>query len=114
MAGVNIPKSTLDPFYRYKRNTLEIRLGKGNTTIVTNLPLIAGQLNRSTDQLVTYFRKALSCNIFSKGPDVIMGGQRSVAELEAVLEQYIEQHVVCSVCGNPETDGTSCRACGSN
>jgi translation initiation factor 2 beta subunit (eIF-2beta)/eIF-5 len=115
MARINIPKACLDPFFRYKRNVLEVRPGKGNTTIITNLDLIASQLDRLIDKLISYFRKALSVNIFLRN-GVVLSGTWSTSQLETHLENYIENNILCTVCGNPETDATThtCKACGLN
>jgi translation initiation factor 2 beta subunit (eIF-2beta)/eIF-5 len=116
---VNIPQSQIDPFYRYTRQRLSVTPGKANTTILTNLDAIAHAINRPTPDLVAFLRKKTGTSATIKPEGVLVKGQPTANELDAVIEEFIETQVLCGTCGNPETDPTSstktrkCRACGA-
>ena len=114
---VNIPQSTLDPFYRYKRERIVVSSGKAKTTILTNLDVIAKQLNRSPADLLSYLQKKTATSAFTKPIGYILKGEFSADTLDDLIDEFIEAEVLCSTCGNPETDIDSkkrtCRACGA-
>ena len=111
--SVNIPRSAIDPFYRYKRNVIQTQGGKGNNTVVKNIDAIAKQLDRSPEQIATFFRKKLSVNVRIDKRGFIMAGQYTIPMLEDLLEEYIEKYILCPECGNPETTKDGCKACGT-
>lgn len=116
---VNIPQSQIDPFYRYKRERLQVTPGKANTTVLTNLDVIARQINRPVADLTTFLRKKTGTNAFVKPEGIVLKGQFTADSLDGLLEEFIEAQVVCDTCGNPETEVNvitktrTCRACGA-
>lgn len=62
---LNIPKNIDDPFYRYKRNSIEIeKLNKKNGIIqIKNLDIISKQLDRESEVITKFFRKKLGIPI---------------------------------------------------
>lgn len=113
---VNIPKSQVDLYYRYKRNVVECRFvtsHKGQTEIL-NLDLIAGQLNRDVKAIVKYLKKSLNINII-RFENVYRLPSTSVDTIEECIESFIKTFVLCKKCGNPETKNNEknrCKACG--
>lgn len=113
MSQVNIPKDNPDPFYRYRRPILSVKPGKANTTILTNIDDVAKAIARSPREIVSYFKTSLG----TSGNDNSLKGSFSSAQLEDLLEEFIEENVLCPTCGNPETffdkkGNMNCKACG--
>lgn len=119
MYTVNIPKSSDDPFYRYKRHILVVTETSkyGGTTIVTNADVVAKEIYRTLDDLKFLFTKTLGTSVVKKDQGLSLRGKYSQQALEVVLENYIMNGVLCHVCGNPETvkEGKNyrCNACGN-
>jgi translation initiation factor 2 beta subunit (eIF-2beta)/eIF-5 len=111
--SLNIPQSMIDPFYRYRREKLRLE-PRGKKTHLLNLPKIAQQLNRTPEELISLFKKSTGSTMYPKNNQIVINGNFTVDQLETILESYIEDHVVCSTCGNPETTSAGrCLACGS-
>lgn len=112
---LNIPKNMDDPFYRYKRNSIEIeKLNKKNGIIqIKNLDIIAKQLDRDSEIITKFFRKKLGIPINKKNQ--ISSDKIDVDILEELLEMFISKHILCKTCNNPETCSKTfvCKACGS-
>ena len=115
MSQVNIPKSVIDPFYRYRRPLIAVERGKANTTIISNSEKISESIDRPLTEIKKYLSKSLGSSASLKDNKIILKGSFTSSQLEDVLELYIEENIVCQECGNPETDSTTktCRACGS-
>ena len=71
---VNIPKSNQDPFFRYKRDEIEIKIinANGGNTELVNIILISGQLNEDTQNLLKFLKKKLNTNIISKNDKYVI------------------------------------------
>jgi len=114
---VNIPKSNVDPFYRYRRDFIQISPGKANTTVINNLETIARQIDRSINEIGNYMKKKTGTNVFIKNNETTLKGFFTHEQLDQLIEEYIETNVLCNVCGNPETfiqdKKKICKACGS-
>jgi translation initiation factor 2 beta subunit (eIF-2beta)/eIF-5 len=117
MRRVNIPRSQIDPFYRYKREVVQTIPGKANSTILTNVDTIAHQLNRSPAEIMAFLRKKLGTSVITTKQGPGLRGPFTSEQVEGLLDEYIETNVLCSACGNPETQietkGRVCRACGA-
>lgn len=44
--------------------------------------------------------------------DFKLPGKYEVSIFEDILEEYIENYILCYICGNPETGTGVCLACG--
>ena len=114
---VNIPQFNPDPFYRYQRDIIQTTPGKANTTIINNLQTIADQIYRSPTEISHYLKKKTGTNVFIKNGETTLKGTFTGEKLDKLIEEYIETHVLCGVCGNPETfvddKKKICKACGS-
>ncbi len=94
---------------------------EGNKTIIRNITQIAKVLNRDPEHLLKYFMKKYATPGVLKDRFGILGRRVNVKELDMVLNQYIEDFVICPVCKSPDTEivakgayGTLvCKACGS-
>jgi translation initiation factor 2 beta subunit (eIF-2beta)/eIF-5 len=111
---IPIPSSITDPFYRYKRNKLEIVIKNknGGQTSLENIDQIASQLHVSTSELTKAIAKGTGCGINKN----VISGIIDIDKLEIILEKFIRANVLCSNCNLPELgirDGfKSCNACG--
>lgn len=114
MSKVPIPKSHRDPFYRYTRDVVQVtHTGRhGGRTQVENLAAIAAQIYRKPEDLHTVYQRQLQMRVQVADGKLVLQGVHTAATLDDILEQYIERVVVCQLCGNPETGGGVCAACG--
>jgi translation initiation factor 5 len=119
---VGSEKASLDPFYRYKRPTVEVKThGKKpmQKTHITNLDEVSRGLGRSSVSLLKYMGYALAAAINTKQKWI--QGSFSVAQLEEAIGQFTTELVLCQTCELPELDMKvrktyvkfSCRACGA-
>ncbi|CAL8283382.1 unnamed protein product [Lota lota] len=125
--SVNVNRSVLDQFYRYKMPRLIAKVeGKGNgiKTVVVNMVDVAKALNRPP----TYPTKFFGCELGAqtqfdaKNDRFIVNGSHEANKLQDMLDGFIRKFVLCPECDNPETDlhvnpkkqtiGNSCKACG--
>lgn len=90
-----------DPSYRYKMPKLETNFKKNNKTYFTNLPKVAEALNRSPNEIIKWFGYTLGGNTNAK--DYSINGKYETKKLQTLLQDFINCHVLCGVCGNPET-----------
>lgn len=125
--SVNVNRSVLDQFYRYKMPRLIAKVeGKGNgiKTVIVNMVDVAKALNRPP----TYPTKFFGCELGAqtqfdvKNDRFIVNGSHEANKLQDMLDGFIKKFVLCPECDNPETDlhinpkkqtiGNSCKACG--
>jgi translation initiation factor 2 beta subunit (eIF-2beta)/eIF-5 len=116
---------TNDAFYRYKMTPMKIRHNTSRKrTYITNLDIISNELGRDIGFIKKYFNKKMSVSVNwrSKSGDLELGGVYKLDELLTVLQEMIDEYVLCIGCGNPETRirysksgggiKMSCGACG--
>uniref|UniRef100_A0A8C1K3W2 Eukaryotic translation initiation factor 5 n=2 Tax=Cyprinus carpio TaxID=7962 RepID=A0A8C1K3W2_CYPCA len=125
--SINVNRSVLDQFYRYKMPRLIAKVeGKGNgiKTVIVNMVDVAKALNRPP----TYPTKFFGCELGAqtqfdaKNDRYIVNGSHEANKLQDMLDGFIRKFVLCPECDNPETDlhinpkkqtiGNSCKACG--
>ncbi|XP_056621120.1 eukaryotic translation initiation factor 5 [Triplophysa dalaica] len=125
--SLNVNRSVLDQFYRYKMPRIIAKVeGKGNgiKTVIVNMVDVAKALNRPP----TYPTKFFGCELGaqtqfdSKNDRYIVNGSHEANKLQDMLDGFIRKFVLCPECDNPETDlhinpkkqtiGNSCKACG--
>ena len=116
---------SIDQFQRYKMPKLATRYNEGRKrTYITNLLEVCAALNRDQDFVVLYIKKKLSTSVSwkKKQEELELGGIYKVDFLQGILQDLINEYILCRVCSNPETKlrlkskGTSlsmkCAACG--
>lgn len=123
MVKVNIPKSNSDIFYRYKRDEIEIRIINinGGNTELSNLKTIADNIGDNIDLIIKYIKKKINTNIVTKNNKYIINKIQTKNSLEEIIEDYINDFVLCKICGNPEfniiinkkEEIRTCKACGA-
>ena len=121
---VNIPKSNLDTFFRYKRDEIEIKSlnVNGGSTELSNINIISNQLGDDLELIIKYIKKKINTNITKKNDLHIINKILTKNELEDILEEYIKLFVLCKSCLNPEFSKTktkkeeirTCKACGTS
>jgi len=124
---VNIPRSVVDQYYRYKMPELEAKVesrGNGIKTVIVNIADIAKALARPATYPVRYIGYTLGAlvDINETTNRYIVNGKHSEEDLSALLDGFIDKYVLCKHCGNPETilsvtkDQSTlrlkCKACG--
>jgi translation initiation factor 5 len=118
---INIPKTINDPYYRYKRNALHVKTNGG--TILANLEIVAKDLFREAKDLLKYFGIESATHSFEKNNQYRLKGTFTTEKLEKLLENYIENYVLCKECTRPDTFLCSdnkknlylaCTACGAH
>lgn len=117
MELINIPSNQIDPFYRYKRNKVELRFvaSHGGQTEILNLHIIAGQLNRDVEILVKHIKKSLNMNLIKFKDGFRLPINVNANTVDNSIEDFIRKFVICKECGNPETKNNKrnrCKACG--
>lgn len=117
MPKVNIgPAGDGDAFFRYKRDTIQVKYNQTNgcTTCLLNLTDISRQLKLpSFSKFERYIQKQLGLPQFVDG---CVTGKVLPIVIEASINKYISRHVLCprETCRLPEWDSTEhhCKACG--
>lgn len=119
MTKVNIPRSNIDPTYRYKRDKFEIVIQNtnGGITKLLNIDKIAQQLGEDESSILKFLKKKCNTNIIEKnGP--FLRKTETVDNLENIIEEYISKEILCPKCSNPEFSVEesnkikTCKACG--
>ncbi len=113
---MNINGDNNDPFYRYKMPIINIQVLPNNTTHIININEISKSLNRNSSDIISFMKKELK----SGGSKNFLSGTWSKNKLIEILKKYINENVLCSNCGNPETEYIikkknkmlACKACG--
>jgi translation initiation factor 5 len=124
MATVNIDRRSIDPYNRYQMPKIVIQ-NQGSATILVNISNIGKSLHRPTSCTKNDGVYLLKINIFFSSLDItkffsyefsvpirwdtkkkcdIMSGRHERETLENALDRFIEHFVLCSECGNPETE----------
>jgi translation initiation factor 5 len=98
---INIDARVIDPFYRYKMDQLIIRVSGTNrmiSTIMTNLDIVAKNLNILPIYIPKYFAYKLS----TKSTKDSIAGKYNVDILSNLMESLIKNFVLCKKCNLPE------------
>jgi len=112
---------TDDPFYRYKMEPLDLTVTRknGGTCIVKNTDAVVTSLARDPKQIAKYFSGVLKRPVKVVKGCWTFSGVVNVANLQEILQKYINAFVLCGTCGNPETKMSEkltkmkCAGCGS-
>ncbi|PVD25900.1 hypothetical protein C0Q70_13564 [Pomacea canaliculata] len=127
--AINIDRSNMDQFYRYKMPRLLAKVeGKGNgiKTVIVNMVEIAKALSRPPTYPTKYFGCELGAQTQFDGKNdrYIVNGSHDAEKLQNLLDGFIKKFVLCPECSNPETNlivstkkqtiQQRCIACGNN
>ncbi|MCW7075713.1 MAG: translation initiation factor IF-2 subunit beta [Candidatus Syntropharchaeales archaeon] len=95
---------------------------EGKTSIFDNFGAIVDYINRDRDHLMKYLLRELGTAGKIEGSRAIFQGKFSPQNVENLLDSYLEEYVICSECGGPDThlikNGRimvlECDACGAH
>jgi translation initiation factor 2 subunit 2 len=96
-------------------------LQEGNSTVLRNLADICDAINRDPQQVFAYLLRELGTAGTMEDRRVIFKGRISADQINERIRNYVEEYVLCSECGRPDTriikeDRISileCDACGA-
>ncbi|WP_094226727.1 translation initiation factor IF-2 subunit beta [Methanolobus psychrotolerans] len=95
---------------------------EGKTTILDNFNNIADVVNRDPDHLMKYLTREMGTAGKIDGMRAIFQGRFSKEQFQSNIEAYVEEFVMCSECGRPDTQlmkmdriiVLKCSACGAH
>ncbi|VUT27956.1 MAG: Translation initiation factor 2 subunit beta [Candidatus Syntrophoarchaeum sp. GoM_oil] len=95
---------------------------EGKTSILDNFGTIVDYINRDPDHLMKFLLRELGTAGKMEGNRAIFQGKFSKQNVENLLNSYLEEYVICSECGGPDThlikNGRimvlECDACGAH
>lgn len=95
---------------------------EGKTTILDNFNNIADVLNRSPDHLMKYLTREMGTAGKIDGSRAVFQGRFSKDQIQSNIAAYVEEFVICSECGRPDTQLVKmdriivlkCAACGAH
>lgn len=106
----NIPKTVIDPYYRYKRSKVDL-IPSGKYYVWKNFHEICKQIHADERDIYSKIRKTLCQNmtICNEGLKI---KNTNVHDLDNALEKYINENILCRKCRLPELKNNVCMACG--
>jgi translation initiation factor 2 beta subunit (eIF-2beta)/eIF-5 len=122
MPKIAIPNNShtiMDPSYRYQRDMLLISKS-GQYFIMDNLDLVCQQIKVDKADIIRFIPKHLKQSVKMFGDKV---GVKVMSEsaFETMLEQYINNNIICTTCKIPEIEMNKtserymfCNSCGHN
>ncbi|HIH69067.1 translation initiation factor IF-2 subunit beta [Methermicoccus shengliensis] len=95
---------------------------EGKTTVLENFASIASTLNRDPDHLLKYLLGELGTAGKTDGTRAVFQGNFSGELIEEHINAYVQEYVLCSECGKPDTHLVreerilmiKCDACGAH
>lgn len=93
---------------------------EGRTTVLDNFTEIVSTLNRDSDHVLKYLLRELGTAGKIDGGRVVFQGRFSNDVIASLINEYVEEFVICSECNRPDTHLTKsdrtlmlkCDACG--
>ncbi len=76
---------------------------EGNRTVIKNFDKIASIINRDPDVILKYLLKSVGTAGEIEGSRVVFQGKIPAYHIQDKLKEYIENQVLCSECGRPDT-----------
>lgn len=95
---------------------------EGKTTILENFIEITGKVRRDPDHVMKFLLGELGTSGKMDGNRAIFNGKFEIALIKAIIKSYVDDYVICSECGKPDTRLVKddrvmilrCDACGSH
>jgi translation initiation factor 2 subunit 2 len=87
---------------RFKLPKAEI-FYEGNRTVIKNFDKIASVINRDPDVILKFLLKSVGTAGEIEGSRVVFQGKIPAYHVQDKLKEYIENQVLCSECGRPDT-----------
>lgn len=94
---------------------------EGNKTVLANLQQIASYIRRDINHFLKYLLKELATSGSLKDNYVILQTKISSQKINAKIQSYVQEFVICKECGKPDTElikqdkfmFVHCLACGA-
>ncbi|MCX6711790.1 MAG: translation initiation factor IF-2 subunit beta [Candidatus Woesearchaeota archaeon] len=118
-AKANLPSSTTQT-ERFEIPKVQGHV-QGNKTIISNFNQICSTLRRDPQHLLKYLQRELATPAQIDGPRLILGRKLLSTLINAKIEQYTNNFVICRECKKPDTKlikedrvySIKCMACGA-
>lgn len=97
-------------------------LTEGKTTVFENFATISDKLNREPGHVFKFLLRELGTAGKMEGTRATFNGRFSIGAVSALIDAYIQEYVICSECGRPDTHlikedrilTLRCDACGAH
>jgi len=94
---------------------------EGKRTILTNFLSIASHIRRDPEHFQKFILKELATSGQMDGDRLILNNKIPSTKINAKVEQYVKEFVICKECGKPDTElkkenrlnFINCLACGA-
>jgi translation initiation factor 2 subunit 2 len=94
---------------------------EGKKTILTNFLAIASYIRRDPEHFQKFILKELATSGQMDGERLILNNKIPSTKINAKVEQYVKEFVICKECGKPDTElrkenrlnFINCLACGA-
>lgn len=94
---------------------------EGKKTVLTNFLAIASHIRRDPEHFQKFILKELATSGQMEGERLILNNKIPSAKINAKVEQYVKEFVICKECGKPDTElkkenrlnFINCLACGA-
>ncbi|MCA9487859.1 MAG: translation initiation factor IF-2 subunit beta [Nanoarchaeota archaeon] len=77
---------------------------EGKKTILTNFMQIASHLRRNIEHFQKFLVKSLATSGQLEGDRLILNNKIPSKKINAKIEEYVNEFVVCKECGKPDTE----------
>jgi len=77
---------------------------EGKKTILTNFFQIASHIRRNPEHFQKFILKELATSGQKEGDRLILNNKVPSAKINAKIEQYAKEFVLCKECGKPDTE----------
>jgi translation initiation factor 2 subunit 2 len=76
---------------------------EGKTTVLENFVEITDKVRREHDHLMKFLLGELGTSGKIDGNRAIFNGKFEIALIRAIIKNYVDDYVICSECGRPDT-----------
>ncbi len=97
-----LPKKPVSRKSRFKVPTPDI-IVSGKRTFIQNFKQICDILNRDPKLVLRYLLKELAAPGTLEGTMAVIMGEHSRQMINALLQRFIKDYVICPICGEPDT-----------
>jgi translation initiation factor 2 subunit 2 len=77
---------------------------EGKKTILTNFLSIASHIRRDPEHLQKFILRELATSGQMDGDRLVLNNKIPSAKINAKVEQYVKEFVICKECGKPDTE----------
>jgi translation initiation factor 2 subunit 2 len=77
---------------------------EGKKTILTNFLVISSYIRRNPEHFQKFILKELATSGQREGDRLVFNNKIPSSKINAKIEQYIKEFVICKECGKPDTE----------